>query len=309
MKKLFISIILLLSVCQFGNAQQDTHYTGYMFNSLVLNPAYAGSREVGSALAYYRHQWADISTAPRDFSFSIHSPFKTNSGIGFFAESDWIGVHNRLSAFASYSYRIKVGTSSQLSLGLQGGFLRYSSNFTELENLEDNGDFVFDTDQSRFLPNFGLGVFFYSNKGYIGLSVPHLLQSNIVELSDSSSASKLSPQERHYFLTAGTVLTLDKHLKIRPSVMLKAAPLSHAPISVDISLAFIIKNKVLLGAAHRFTDSFSFFLEYQINQQIRAGYAYDFPLREISDVVGSHEIFVGYEFGFEKEKIVTPRFF
>lgn len=301
MKKFITLFICFVAFSQLSNAQQDTHYTGYMFNSLITNPAYAGSRGQLSALAYYRHQWANIPTAPRDISVSVHAPFKEKSGLGVYIENDKIGVHNRLSLFASYSYRIALG-NGQLSAGLQGGILNYTSNLSEVKNLTNQGDPIFSDDQNRLLPNFGLGLLYFSDLWYVGFSIPHLLNNEIIELE--------SPQRRHYFLTAGTVLPLNNaDIKIRPTIMLKSVP-AEAPLSVDVSFSFIFKNTFLVGLAHRVGDSFSIFTEYYFTPTLRAGYAYDYPLKKVATAVGSHEFFIGYDFiKDDGERIISPRFF
>jgi len=308
MKKVVIIIFLIFSTCSAILSQQDTHYTGYMFNSLIINPAYAGSRDATSITAYYRHQWADIKSAPRDFSISGHSPLKKNVGLGAYIESDWIGVHNRLSLFGSYSYKIRLNNNAQISAGLQAGFLRYSSNFSEItETLEDPTDFVYNEDQARLLPNFGFGLFYYTSKGYIGFSIPHLLNNKIIK-EDGTNVDLSSTQKQHMFLSGGTVVQVNDYWKIRPTAILKKAPKS--PVSFDLSLAFIFDNRILGGIAHRFTDSISLFGEYQVNNNIRIGYAYDYPIQPISNFAGSHELFVGYDIPTnDQTKIVTPRFF
>ncbi len=303
MKKILTILTILFTWTQVSNAQQDTHYTGYMFNNLVINPAYAGSRGHLSALAYYRHQWANIPTAPRDISISVHSPFRKKVGLGIYIENDRIGVHNRLSAFASYSYRFDF-LNGELSAGLQGGILNYTSNLNDVENLPDIGDAVFANRQNRLLPNFGFGLLYFTQKSYIGFSVPHLLNNN------SEFVETEEFQRRHYFLGAGTVLPLNTtDFKLRPTILIKSIP-AEAPISIDLSLSFIFKNTFLAGLAHRFGDSFSIFTEFYFNEKLRAGYAYDFPLKKVATAVGSHEFFIGYDFiPQDDEKIISPRFF
>jgi len=274
-----------------------------MFNTLVINPAYAGSRGVNSAMIYYRHQWADIETAPRDISFSIHGPFRPKVGLGLFVENDKIGVHNRLRLFGTYSYKLTLGPGD-LSIGLQGGGLYYSSNLTDVEDLIDTDDPVFQENSSRFLPNFGIGLFYYTAKSFVGISVPHLLNNDILQ----DDISTLSAEERHYFISGGTVVDVADNVKLKPAVMLKWVP-NQAPISVDLNLSFIFNQSLTLGAAHRLSESVSGFVTYQFSQSLRGGYLYDFPLIDLPGLIGSHELFLGYEFGFPDERIVSPRFF
>jgi len=304
MKYFIVLIILGLSFLKV-DAQQDTHYTGYMFNTLVINPAYAGSLPVPRAMVYYRHQWADIAEAPRDISLSFHTPLKENVGLGLYAENDQIGVHNRLRIFGSYAYQLRTDFGD-LALGIQAGGLYYSSNFTEVENLIDPDDVIYSQNRSRFLPNVGVGLFFYTNNTYIGLSVPHLLNNDILD----ESISKLSPEARHYFLSGGTVLDLAKDIKLKPSAMVKVVP-TEAPFSLDLNLSFILKEQFVLGVAHRLTESVSGFLTYYFDNNLQLGYVYDYPLINLNGVSGSHEVFVGFDFvGSNKgERIVSPRFF
>lgn len=312
MKKLCLALLGILMAMPALLGQQDTHYTGYMFNSLVINPAYAGNRGVTSATAYYRHQWANIPSAPRDFSASIHGTFQKNNGVGLFIENDKLGVHNRLRAFASYAYKLRFGDKAVLSLGLQAGILAYNSKFSDVDNLQDPSDPIYSVNRSRVLPNFGLGLFFSTPKGYIGLSIPHLLNNKIHDFAnDTPGIDVASREERHYFLSGGTVITINEStgFRLRPTFMLKMAPLEQAPVSIDFSLAFIFSDTWLVGAAYRLTDSFSGFAQYTVNRNVAIGYAYDYPLHNLGTIAGSHEVFVNFEFGFEDERIVTPRFF
>lgn len=298
-KRYFFAISLVWSVfCGAVYAQQDSHYTGYQFNPLVINPAYAGSRGVPGVLAYYRHQWVNINTAPQTGALSFQMPMRQGKmGVGAHIESDWIGVHNRISLFGDYAYRLRFQRGT-LALGLQAGLLYYRSNFSQVDII-DNLDPVYAQDQTRLLPNFGTGIYYHNRRMFLGLSVPHLLNNDLSEVD--------ARQSRHYFLSGGYTFAVADNILLRPTFMLKYV--ANAPLSADVDLMLILKQRFWIGGAYRWKESVDLLLQYQSSPKLRFGYAYDYPLTPLSNIYGSHEIFIGYEWGFSEDRILTPRYF
>lgn len=303
-------LLILLACFCFNSeleAQQDANYTAFMYNQLVLNPAYAGTNEAVSTLAYYRYQWANIETAPRTLAVSAHGRFAQNAGLGIYIENDVIGIHNRMTIKLSYAYRLRVGDKGNLSMGIQGGCLNYTSNFNEIEHLADQGDELLAGEQRKFVPNFGAGLLYYTDRYYVGLSIPHIVNNDL--LDPESEIQNVSEQRIHYFLNAGAVFATSRDFRIRPAFMLRAIP-GEAPLSLDLNCNFIIRNALTLGLSHRLKDSASFLVSYQFNKNLRAGYAYDYPITDISYLrAATHDFFIGYDFGFDNDKVLSPRFF
>ncbi|MGB0929266.1 MAG: PorP/SprF family type IX secretion system membrane protein [Chitinophagales bacterium] len=302
MKKYYLILCLIFLGLQSVFAQQDAQYTQYMFNTLVINPAYAGSRDAVSILGIYRNQWTGFNGSPTSFAASVHSPVGEKLGLGLFLESDQIGVHQRLSAYTAYAYKIALG-GGYLSLGLQAGVLQYSSDWSELPEVLDPDDPIFLADNSKLLPNFGLGVYYYSEQFFVGVSVPHLLEGNIDEVSE------LAMQDRHYWATAGVAIPLNDNLKVQPSLLVRMVP-SIAPVNIDANLSLIINNIFRVGAGYRSSQAVLFMLEYQ-QDKLRVGYSYDLGLSSLADYhSGSHEIMVGLDLPTNKlQKVQSPRFF
>ncbi len=299
---LFVTLWLAVNILSSDKAmaQQEAHYTQYMFNGLVLNPAYAGSRDVMSAVAFYRHQWQGIDKAPRTVSLSLHGAASEKVGLGIHMENDRLGVHNRFNLHGSYAYRFRLGYG-QMSLGLRAGFHNYNSRWTETQ-LQDPDDQVFHTNENKLLPNFGFGAFYFTNQLFIGVSVPKILEQDI-------SITKVAKERRHYFLTAGLLIPMGVNLDLRPSMMMKAVP-GDAPISTDINLSLLIQRALSLGVSYRIKDSWDFLVEYQLNHHLRLGYSYDLTATELRhENSGSHEIMLGYDFSFDRERIISPRHF
>jgi len=301
MKKGLLALLILFAFADVF-AQQDAQFIGYRQNGLVINPAYAGSREVGSLMAYYRTQWVNIDSAPKTFSTSIHGAVK-NVGLGLWIENDRVNIHSRTYIMTSYAYRIKIN-KGKLSLGLQAGLMHNNSLLTEIENVAV-GDNLLANDQSKWLPNFGLGVFYYTNRTYIGFSIPHLIESSLLDKDLTAENIWV----RHYFATIGTVINAGSNLKLKPTALLKMV--KNAPVSADIGLSFLFDNKFDVGVNYRWKESLDFLFSWQINRNLMFGYGFDFTLSSVSKpwYGGTHDVFVRYEFGFMKEKVVTPRYF
>ena len=308
MKRKFIIILLAGFLFIEGKAQQDPGYTQYMFNTLAINPAYAGSRGMISMLLLSRHQWVGFEGAPSTQTLSIHAPIKHfNSGLGFSIINDNIGPVHQTSVHFDYAFIIKMGETNRLSMGLKSGFKVYQSKLNQL-SLDRDGDQLFAEDvRGKFLPNFGMGFYYYSDKFYLGLSTPELLKNELGESSQSQTKT-LGREERHYFFTGGFVHDLSQDIKLKPSVLVRW--LNGAPVTFDVTLNVILKEQIWAGVMHRFGDSFGILLQYQFHNNFRVGYAFDLSTTEMGRYNnGTHEIMLGYDFMLSKNKIISPRYF
>ena len=292
-----------------AKGQQDPMYSQYMFNTLAINPAYAGSRNVLSVTGLVRSQWIGIEGAPKTQTISFDTPLPgKNVGIGFQAFNDQVGITKTTGAFASYAYRLQ-GQNGTLSFGLQAGISNFRAQYSSINLTSGSaGDPAFGQDVNAVLPNFGTGIYYNSEKFYIGASVPHLLNNQLNNGEVSVTNGLVSRQYIHGFLTAGYVIDIGLDYKIKPSFMVRGV--KGAPLQADLSANFWIKDALAIGAQYRTQSDVSAMLEAQISPQIRIGYAFD---RSITKLVnynsGSHEIMLRYEFGFEKDKILAPRYF
>lgn len=306
MKKIIIFILVCIAFSE-ARAQQNPMISQYMFNGLILNPGYAGSKDYISAAALYRKQWVDFKGSPETQTATIHGPLKNRKmGLGFTLVNDKVGVTNRTDFMGSYAYHIKT-RKGKLALGLQAGASLYKAKFSDLIYW-DKADVVFDGDvQSNLLPNAGAGAYYYARKFYAGLSVPHLLDYD-PNKSLSFDVERVPHATRHYFLHTGYVVEFSDDLKMKPSVLVKYV--ANAPVEADININFLFSNTFWLGASYRTGDAVVGIVEYQLTKQLRFGYAYDFTLTELRNhSSGSHEIMLGYDFGYDIQKVKSPRYF
>lgn len=270
---------------------------------MALNPAYAGSHESLSLTAISRHQWIGIDGAPSTQTFTAHSPVRNERvGLGLMLMRDKIGVTNHLSGNFAYSYKIPL-RRGVLAAGLQVSFNQYKINYSDL-NLSNDVAFGQD-DVSKVLLNFGTGLYYTTSRFYAGFSIPQLV-SNTIEDGESGAGVNL---KRHYFFTSGYVFTLNRDLKLKPNILLKAN--EGSPLAIDLNTNLLIREVLWLGLSYRSFNSCAFLLELQATDQFRFGYAYDFPFASKIEGwnSGSHEFMLSYNFTFSKNKTFSPRYF
>lgn len=282
-------------------AQQDAMYSQYMFNMLAVNPAYAGSRDVINFTCMKRWQWIEMEGAPKTFTFTADMPvWHERVGLGISVVNDQIGVSNNNSLYTSYSYRIHFVSGGTLALGLQAGFTNLRANYLSLTTTSGN-DKVFMNNVNSWMPNFGTGAYYSTDKFYAGFSAPHLLNNHLINGTESI-------QKQHFFAMAGYVLHPSHTVAVKPSVLFKYV--KGAPLEADVNVNTWFYDRVAVGVSYRTGDAIVALLEMQINPQLRFGYAYDMTLTRIREYSrGSHELMLRYELGFAKKKILTPRYF
>lgn len=303
MKTKLFSLVLMFTVI-VGYAQQDAQYTQYMYNTINVNPAYAGSRGALSLFALHRAQWVGLDGAPVTNSFSVNTPFNnSNLGLGVSIVNDEIGPSTSNSISADISYTIPMSETLKLSFGLKGTANLFTIDVTKL-NPGDQTDPQFQNINNEFNPNIGAGIYLHSDKGYVGLSVPNFLESNAY--NDNEVA--IYKEKMNYYLIGGYVFDLSQSVKFKPAFMTKAV--EGSPLQVDVSANFLLIDKLVLGLAYRWSASVSAMAGFQISDSFYVGYSYDFETTDLDKYnSGSHEIFLRYEIFKKNNKMITPRFF
>jgi len=318
MKRIITIVLLVLIGHTESFAQQLPQFTQYMYNTIAINPAYAGSREALSIVALNRNQWAGFDGGPQTMTLSIHSPLRNEKvGLGLSLIKDDIGYEDFTSIYADFSYTIQASEKMEISFGLKGGasyykldnelFVLRGSTFGQMQELQAVlDDPYFNEKLNKWNMNFGAGVLFHTNKWYVGLSTPRIINH------DKNSSSLYESLDRvHYYLTGGYVFNLSKSIKFKPAFMVKHV--KGAALSTDVTANFLFNEKIWLGASYRINDeqrAFGAIVDFQVSRQFRIGYAYEIPTGEIRPYTsGSHEILLMYEFKFLKNKQKSPRYF
>lgn len=300
----FFAVTLILLLSQTGYSQQGSLYSQYMFNGLVLNPAYAGSQESMSISALFRKQWTALDGSPSTEMLSAHAPLNNKRvALGLLFVNDNIGVTQQTGGDLMYAYRISFSETRKLSLGLQAGFARMSSQYNSL-TVKDPNDPSFSSAASYNYLYFGTGIYYSSKRFYAGLSAPH---ANRITLGQTFSTDENS-QSRNYFLTSGYVFTLSPSFKLKPSTLVKATDGWSA--QVDFNCTLLYEDVFWVGVSYRTFSALSFIAKIQLTNQLSAGYAYDNALGDLSVIGGGgHEFMLTYNFSFFKSNTVTPRDF
>ncbi|MCH8318577.1 MAG: type IX secretion system membrane protein PorP/SprF [Bacteroidetes bacterium] len=323
MKKLII-ILITVACCLLPTVncvgQQDALYSQYMFNPLVLNPAYAGSREALSMVLLHRSQWWGFKGAPSTQTFSVHTPLIIGTksdkrkrsraleskkiGVGLNLINDNIGPGNSFGIFGSGAYRLSIG-KGKLSMGLKAGFFKYEINWNEIDYPDKTTSYTGNKD-TKILPSFDFGLYYYTDMFYAGAALTHLSRPSIaVDSANNKIDGYLS---RHFILTSGYAFMVNEFIIFKPSFLMKYV--KSAPLSVDINANFLFYGKLWVGTSFRWKNGIVFLTEFNFTDQLKAGYAFDLTLNPIrKHSKGSHEIFISADLNLWKTKVKCPRFF
>lgn len=301
----FLVLLLVFSTVSI-TAQQNSQYTQYMYNTVNINPAYAGSRGMLSIFGLYRSQWVGQDGAPKTAGFSANSPINdSNLGVGLSLVNYKIGPTNKNTLSTDFSYTIQTSENFKLSFGLKGSVNVFNLDTGGL-NPADKDDPQLQNLRNVISPNIGAGVYWHSNKAYIGFSVPDFIETNRYD----SNEVAIFKDKINYYLMGGYVFNLSSYnnIKFKPAMLAKIV--QGAPLQVDASANFMFNNKFVLGLAYRLDAAFSAMAGFQITDGMYIGYAYDLDTTKLSNYSsGSHEVFLRFEFIKNQGKMITPRFF
>ncbi len=306
-----MSCLLVVLFSGLLNAQQDAQYTQYMYNTMSVNPAYAGSRGHMSIAGLYRSQWVGLDGAPKTQTFNMHSPLGYRGvGLGFSVVNDQIGPTSETYFDLDFSYTIQLAAESRLSFGLKASAHLLDVRFSELnQDVSNPGgpDPTLQQDiRNKFSPNIGGGVYYHTERFYAGLSVPRILETSHFDESSLTTAN----EQMNFYLITGYVLDLNAFWKFKPALLVKAA--QGAPLQLDLSTNFMYNDKFIMGLAYRWDAAFSALVGFQISPSFLIGLAYDREITELGQAVfndGSFEIILRYDFIKVKGNVKSPRFF
>ncbi|MCX2720185.1 PorP/SprF family type IX secretion system membrane protein [Lentiprolixibacter aurantiacus] len=304
----FLSILLGMATTE---AQQDAQYTQYMYNTVSVNPGYAGSRGHMSIAALYRAQWVGLDGAPKTQTLNVHSPLGYKGvGAGISVVNDQIGPTSETYFDLDFSYTVQTSQDARLSFGIKASAHLLDIRFSELnQDLSSPGgpDPTLQQDiQNRFSPNIGAGVYYHTERFYAGLSVPRILETTHF---DESSLSTASEELNFYFIT-GYVMEMSAFWKFKPALLTKVV--RGAPLQLDLSANFMYNDKFILGAAYRWDAAFSGMAGFQISPSFLLGIAYDREITELGNAAfndGSFEVILRYDFIRVQGNLKSPRFF
>ncbi|MCH3884973.1 PorP/SprF family type IX secretion system membrane protein [Tenacibaculum aquimarinum] len=298
-----VSILILLLISVEGVSQQDPQFTQYMYNTMSVNPAYAGSRGHTTITALGRTQWVGFDGAPDTQTLSYDTPLGYSGvGLGINLVNDKLGPSHETYIDANVSYTIRTGEDGNLALGLKlgGRLLNVDWSRGTFQSPEPR----FNTNiNNKFLPTLGAGVYFHKPKWYVGLAVPNFIRTDHYD----DNIESIAVERLHFFLITGYVFDLSENIKFKPAALLKGV--EGAPLSLDISANFLFNEKFRAGLAWRWDDSISALLGFQVSDGLNIGYAYDLTTSNYSNYnSGTHEVMLRYEI-FREGPVKSPRFF
>ena len=295
--------ILIVFVSTWIQGQQDPQFTQYMYNTMSVNSAYAGSRGNLNITGIHRSQWVGIDGAPRTQTLTLDTPVGRKVGLGLSIINDQIGPSDELYVDLNFSYTIQASLTHKLSFGVKGGGRIFNIDWSKGQS--QNPDILFQQNiNNKFLPTVGAGLYLHSDRSYIGVSIPNFFTDQHYDDIQQSLAS----ERLHFFLIGGLVFDLNASTKFKPAFLVKHVV--GAPLSVDLSANFMFYDKFRLGASYRWDDSFSGLVGFQVTPSLLIGYAYDYTTTELQEfTTGSHEVMIRFELISAEKRLKSPRFF
>jgi len=300
----FNIIAFILFNCWIGVAQQLPQFTQYMYNTISINPAYAGSRETLSVIGLHRSQWVGLEGGPTTQTLSVHTPLRNEKiGLGLSIINDELGYENLSYIYGDFSYTIQTSEKAKLAFGLKAGFTSYSLDPEYRQSQID--DPTIRGIEDRWSPNIGAGVYWNTNRWYLGLSAPRILTTNNNREEGYQALERIS-----YYFTGGYVFDLGESTKFKPAMLLKAT--NGAPLSFDVTANFLFNEVFWIGGSYRINERASAIggiADFQISKQFRIGYAYEYPLSDLRPYTsGTHEVLIMFEV-FKSKRVKSPRYF
>ncbi|WP_103072123.1 PorP/SprF family type IX secretion system membrane protein [Aquimarina sediminis] len=318
MKNIYPRIVIILLSFTFNPSygQQDAQYTQYMYNTVSVNPAYAGSRGVLSIMGLHRSQWVGLDGAPRTQTLTLNTPLGGSErlGLGVSIVNDEIGPTDETYFDIDFSYTIPTSEQGKLSLGIKAGGHLLNVDFQKLSQFNGNDALFENNIDNKFSPNVGVGVYYHTHKFYFGLSAPNLLETDHFDESTTNSSSEavsfLAEERINYYLISGYVFDLSDDIKFKPAVLSKLV--FGAPLQVDLSANFLLYDRLTLGVAYRWSAAASAMVGFQISDSLMIGLAYDREVTQLGQTQfndGSYEVMLRFELFKKYNRMLTPRFF
>jgi len=307
MNKTILIYIFLLSALVFPrvmSGQHDPTFTQIMYNTTNFNPAYAGSQGYWSLTGLHRSQWVGIDGSPTTQNLGIEGPLQNGVGLGFNLANDALGPVNELLINASFSYSLKIDREGRkFVFGLKAGGRIFDVDFTKGNTLDQDVTFQ-NNIENKFFPTIGLGAFYHSQKSYFGVSIPNLFSQEFYD----ESKQEIDTERIHFLFIGGTVLQLDKQIRLKPAIFVKWLP--DDEFSMDFSLSSLIKETLTVGLSYRYDNSISALAGIQVSPRLYVGYAYDKTTENLDSYnFGTHEIFLRFDLKSEKQALEIERFF
>lgn len=287
-----VVLFVLMIITQWCFAQQEAMFTHYMYNTLAVNPAYAGSRDALTITALHRSQWIGFPGAPQTQTLTLHAPlFKDAFNFGLSVVNDKIGPINTTGVFLDYAFRVKITPKDKLAFGLKMGLNGYSFDLSQLKAIKST-DNLTSIKENSILPNVGVGIYYYGEMFYVGLSTPKLFENNYNYFAEYST---LSIEKKHFYWIMGGLIPLNRALKLKPGFLVKLT--QGAPIEGDATLLFLFNDSYSLGAMFRSGDALGVLLGIAVTEEFTVGYSYDWSFVNTTGLynAGSHEVILRYD--------------
>ncbi len=293
MKRILTIIVILGTTLLLVKGQQSPHFTQYMFNDFVINPAVAGTKDYYQIRSNHRFQWIGLTDPPLTNTLSVYGPHGSlPMGFGGYIYTDVTGPTSRTGITGAYAYNVEISNDIRISGGVSFGLMQYKLDGAQL-TVKDITDLAIQpVVYNSYVPDASIGFYAYADEWYAGFSVSQLLNNSLTIFDEKNGLNKL---KSHFYLTGGYKYEINRDLVFEPSAIIKAT--SPGVYQFDITARMLYLDMLWGGLSYRFSDAVSVLLGYTYEEKFYFGYAYDIGLNELRQYnSGTHEIMIGYRF-------------
>jgi type IX secretion system PorP/SprF family membrane protein len=308
MKRFLIVFVGILILCPGIKAQQDPQYNLYQFNQMIINPAYAGSRDALAITALRRDQWVSFPGAPKTTCLSGHAPIlNKNIGLGATIIRDEIGPRSTTGFYANFAYILKLSQKFKLSFGLNGGYNRYQFDFNKITFQKDEATPELFQTLTKGTLDVNAGLYLRSNSFFMGLSATHINNPSVYtyESTLGTNGKVTYKVVTHLFFTIGNSFVINENVVFAPTILVKQVS---NEVGADLNLNFFLYKRMWLGAFYRAGYGPGALMQFYATDKLRLGLSYDTGLSDARKLGSSFEVMVGFDFSGTKSKMINPRF-
>lgn len=297
--------ILILTFFYFGKieAQQLPQISQYMLNNYAINPAVSAMYDYYQVKTTIRNQWTGLSESPKTTILSIYGKKNEKVALGGTVFNDITGPTSRIGGTISYAYTLPINGKLNFSLAISGGFTQFRLIKSTISVQQADDPFIQGGDIVRTLPDAIFALNFFTEKWYLGLSVPQLLSTEL-NLMDEDFARRYDTTSvngklsSHVFVLGEYIYVINKDFTFKPNLFLKYV--SGSKTQIDLGVKTEYKQLLWTGVNYNINNQLSplgLLLGYNISDKFNIGYSFGVPSSSTSSYQsGSHEFMLGFKF-------------
>ena len=297
MRIFFLLVFLFFS--SFGLSQELPLNSQIFLNPYFYNPAYAGAEDRPAFFLMRRQQWTGIEGAPVTSNFTFHTLFGKNVLFGVNFTNDVRSILNTSTAAVTAGYRAKFSEFNYINFAVSGGVGFNNTDLSAINVIDPNDPALNNAlDNNMFLVG-NAGINYFANGFNLSFSLPHIFTNRAIDTT-SFNIGAISPLNDFIFMTSYRWEISEDRFAMEPYLIYYHT--KNFPGQFEVMSVFHIQNVVWFGGSYRQDYGVSGFVGFNIKDNLKFGYAYEFMTNNTANFTNStHDIQLALIIG-KKEK-------